>query len=661
MSKRILIVEDSATEALRARLILERHGYRVSLAADGQAGLNLALQEGPDLVILDSILPRMSGYEAYQRLRVEPQTADIPVLMLLTGVRAGESPCSLGSGGDLYIAKPYDPALLLAGVEQATARTNGHLGEADGLDRDGEIVRYREALEQARLEVAEARRAKSEFLATMSHELRTPLHEIMGMTDLALDTHLTPEQRTYLTATKTSANALLAIIGDILEYAELETGQLALALDLFGLWDMVEKTIDILLPHAREKGLTLEYRIASNVTREAVGDPVRLRQVLSNLIGNAIRFTEQGGVFVEVGQGAASEGEVELHVSVRDTGIGIPKEKQEIIFDTFRQADGSTTRQYGSIGLGLAMSRQLVELMGGCIWVESQFGLGSTFHFTVRLARPLVKPHAHADGAATPLQWHILVAEDSPTNQLIATANLKKAGHTVRIAENGRVALEAWENGDFDLILMDIAMPEMDGLEATRLIRERERETGGHIPIVAMTAFAMQEYRDKALEAGMDAYVTKPVSADELRRVIEPLLLRVSLPASKAPALPQPVDLSAALDVVDGDVSVLEAVVTLFLAEHEQLMAALGEAVEQRDCAAVERAAHRLRGAVSNVGGRVAGGLAGDLEAAAGAGNLGDAAAPWARLEAEMARVVAFYSRPGWPRTLAGHGEGRRD
>ena len=652
--EKVLIVEDSPTEALLARLILERQGYQVSVAADGKEGLVKAAEEKPDLIILDTILPRMSGYEAYQRLRVDPRTADIPVLMLLTDTEATDTPRRLGLDADAYIAKPYTPPLLLAGVEQIS-RSNGRQPEdADLVEKDRQW--YHEELQKARREAEMARQAKSEFLATMSHELRTPLHEILGMTDLVLNTELTSEQRAYLLTTKNSANALLAIISDILEFAEIENGQLTLAADNFDLWLAVEKTIQIMIPHAQEKGLKLSCQIAPGVHRDLVGDPVRLRQVLTSLIGNAIRFTEHGEVAVGVEEIVPSQekagGEVELHFHVRDTGIGIPKDKQDVIFETFRQADSSTTRQYGSIGLGLAMAKKLVELMGGRIWVESEVGQGSTFHFTARfqhLDQALHTPDktTGATEPEQPWQLRILVAEDSPTNQLIAQANLTKAGHTVQIVENGQKAIAAWEQGNFDLILMDISMPQMDGLEATRIIREREKQTGRHIPIIAMTAFALKEYREKSLAAGMDAYISKPVSAGELHQAIAPFLKKAG--PGELPAPPRPaVDLHEALEVVDGDVDLLEAVAEVSLAEYPEHIAALKEALARQDAPGVEAAAHRLKGVLGNLGGLTARDAAQRLETMAEEGRLAGGEIALAELEAEIERVVAFYSDPGW-------------
>jgi len=417
MSKRVLIVEDSPTEALRARLILEREGYQVSLASDGKEGLARAAEEKPDLIILDTIMPRMNGYEAYPRLRINPETAHIPVLMLLTETEATEMPRRLGLGTDAYIAKPYAPPLLLAGVREATKSLppsvppaggevseaenglrqvvqtlgvgwvvlrDGHVVSVDpvaealfGLDADElagrpfveylhddcssftdmisraesdgggqgefkvrvdggeeimwwrigaapaayegqaatqlacmdvtarmrseeEIKRYSEELQQARQETEAAKRAKGDFLANMSHEVRTPLYGFMGTVDLVLDTELTPEQRDYLNTAKTSASALLAIVSDVLEFSEIEAGQLSLEEKGFDLWATVEGTTEMMAQHAQEKGLEFSCHISPEVPRALVGDPRRLRQVLTNLIGNAVKFTERGEVAVRV-------------------------------------------------------------------------------------------------------------------------------------------------------------------------------------------------------------------------------------------------------------------------------------------------------------------------------------------------------------------------
>jgi len=383
------------------------------------------------------------------------------------------------------------------------------------------------ALRQARHAVLEAARAKAEFVANVSHEVRTPMTAILGMTDLALETELTAEQREYLRAVRTAADELLALLEDLLDFSALDACRLAVQRVPFSLRESAGESVRTHEPRAREKDLALTCEIAPSVPDAVVGDPRRLRQVIEKLIDNAIKFTAQGGVAVRVDAEVAAD-EVLLHCSVADTGIGIPREQQETIFEPFVQGDGSATRRYGGTGLGLAIASDVVQLMGGNIWVESEAGRGSTFHFTARLAQEPLSPRA-PDRRPAPLRGgtgglHVLLAEDNAVNRKVAVRLLEKRGHTVVAVEDGRQALRALDGERFDIALMDVQMPEMDGFEATAAVRARERVEGGHLPIVALTAYAMKGDRERCLEAGMDAYVAKPVNADELFATLERLV-----------------------------------------------------------------------------------------------------------------------------------------
>jgi len=383
------------------------------------------------------------------------------------------------------------------------------------------------ALRQARHAVLEAARAKAEFVANVSHEVRTPMTAILGMTDLALETELTAEQREYLRAVRTAADELLALLEDLLDFSALDACRLAVQRVPFSLRESAGESVRTHEPRAREKDLALTCEIAPSVPDAVVGDPRRLRQVIEKLIDNAIKFTSQGGVAVRVDAEVAAD-EVLLHCSVADTGIGIPREQQETIFEPFVQGDGSASRRYGGTGLGLAIASDVVQLMGGHNWVESEAGRGSTFHFTARLAQEPLSPRA-PDRRPAPLRGgtgglHVLLAEDNAVNRKVAVRLLEKRGHTVVAVEDGRQALRALDGERFDIALMDVQMPEMDGFEATAAVRARERVEGGHLPIVALTAYAMKGDRERCLEAGMDAYVAKPVNADELFATLERLV-----------------------------------------------------------------------------------------------------------------------------------------
>ena len=633
-SVEILLVEDNPGDARLVTVYLAESDparfavTHVSTMAEAEERL---AKETFDVVLLDLGLPDGSGIEVVARTK--EARPDIPIVVL-TGRSDEETGMeAVKEGAQDYLLKAeLSGSLLARSIRYAVERH--HTGVA---------------LELAKEAAEEANESKSRFLASISHEVRTPLNCIMSMSELLMRKGLPQTHEEYVDAIKTSADSLLEIITDILDISRIEAGKLTLESTDFEFRAALDGMLKALGIWAAQKGLTILHEVDDDVPHVVLGDPTRLRQIVSNLVSNAVKFTEQGSVAVKAAVDSHEEGGVRLLMSVEDTGVGIPQNKQAAIFEAFSQVDSSTTRRHSGSGLGLAIAHQLVSMMDGRMWVESEVGRGSTFYFTALfgLGGERAEPadtwgESFASEPTPQLQkggsLRVLAVDDIRFNLIAVRELLGDCGHSVVTIGSAPEALELLKTDSFDVILMDVQMPDMDGFQATAAIRATEKEKGSRTPIIGLTAHATEEDRERCRQAGMDGYVPKPIQIDDLLRVMGQLVFgsAAAVVSEQTQSRDGCFDRQTALDQLDGNEALLKRLVALFFDDYPGYLAEIREAIEAGDSKRLGDAAHGLKGPVSTIALTGALELVIELQDRGKQGKLDGAAEVYSALEEEI-------------------------